>query len=90
VEQGLLGILDQQGHVGLADFALGLLEDVDDPLVGGSQGRSFGQLLEGQHGLELGHHEIDAGRLEGQHRIHHVLGMAGITQVLRRRSSMKS
>ena len=39
-------------------------------------------MLEGDDGLELGHHQIHAGRLEGQHRIDGILGMTGVTQLV--------
>ncbi|MPN49651.1 hypothetical protein SDC9_197273 [bioreactor metagenome] len=71
VEQRFLGRLLQQRDVRLARLGLGLLQDVDDALVGSRQGFRLGQGPERLDRIELGRHQIDASGAQREHRIRH-------------------
>ncbi len=81
-EQGLLGVLDQQGRVGFAGRApSAFLRMLDDALVGGGQGRGFRQLLEGApRRASWGTTWSMRVGLLGQHRLDRVLGVAGVLE----------
>ena len=80
VEQRLLGVLLQQRDVRLARRALGLLQDVDDALVGSGQGLGLGQRAEGLDRSELGRHQVDARGLQRQHGVDHGAVAAGLAE----------